>query len=76
MGQTTNLFKFLDSKSKFLLVEQCISQQIVPLHHTRNKAVRYVCIEQLAKGRDKVVVVVEVGTLEEEEEESRKKLPP
>jgi len=48
----------------------------VPLHHTRNKAVRYVCIEQLAKGRDKVVVVVEVGTLEEEEEESRKKLPP
>jgi hypothetical protein len=27
----------------------------------------YVCIKQLSKGRDKVVVAVEFGTLEEEE---------
>ena len=57
MGQTTNLFKFLDSKSKFLLVEQCISQQIVPQPYITQET-KQLCIEQLAKVRDKVVVVV------------------
>jgi len=40
-GQMRNLFEFLDSKSRLFLLEQCTPQQIVPLHHTRNRAITW-----------------------------------